>query len=153
MDIDIENIIELDRLNMTKFFKDSTIQFDPCIRRKGLLKEIEEGASFIMIERNCRLVAYIEYVPVSDGNVYVASIQIHPEYTHRFILRRMLSNVYHKLKNNFPFAIRSSAHLNNKLSLKLHDKLGFEIVDKDNERIYFTTSGQELVERLSGYSH
>jgi ribosomal protein S18 acetylase RimI-like enzyme len=151
MNIDIENIFELDRLNMEEFFNDSAVPFDPEMRRAGLLKEIGNGAIFITVKREGSLVGYIEYVVEDNGNAYVPSVQVHPKYKRRFVLRGMFSKAYHVLKDNFPAMIRSSVHRDNKLSLKLHGRLGFKKADDTPERVHFTINGKELVNRLVLY--
>lgn len=152
MTVNLDNIIEIDCLNMAAVFESTANKFKPELRRKGLLKEIDKGAEFVIIERNGILIGYLEYVPDGDGEIYVASIQLHPDFKSGFVLRQILSKTYDKLKNSFPTAIKSSVHKTNLLSQKLHEKLGFVNIGKNKERYFFKAEGKDLKKKLAFYA-
>jgi len=151
MSIEIDSIIELDSLNMAKFFGHSGIPFDPAIRKEGLLKEIEKGARFVVIERDGRLAAYIEYIPEPPSSARIASIQTHPDYRGCFLLRKLLAAAHIQFAQRVPSEVVSSAHRTNALSIKLHQRLGFVQVAVSNDRISFKANGVELMSRLARF--
>ena len=149
--IDLEQIIELDRLNMTPLLKAAGIEFDPDRRREGLQGEINKGAWFVVVERNHKIIAYVQYLLEGNGIATFPSIQVHPEFKGSFIVRSLLSDLYQRLKNDCPNLIHSSVHNNNKPSLSLHRRLGFREKERINERILFEINGREFLENISKF--
>ncbi len=147
--MNIEQIIELDRKNMSFIMDRFSIQFDPDQRRKSIMQEIEAGAKFHIVKRHERIVSYLEYMPCDDDSYKVLSIQIDPIYRKSFLLRSILKEVYKDLKENEPSRIYSTVHRCNKPSLLLHAKLGFSKTGQTEDRIMFEISGEELLDRLS----
>ncbi len=149
MNLDIDQILELDRLNMTAIIAEAGDKFDPERRRAALLAEIGDDAAFILIRRSGRLVAYVEYIPQHDNSWKVASIQIHPKNSNGIIMRPILSQAYDRLKSGCPSAIKSSVHINNEASVRLHTRLGFKETTRTDERILFEISGKNLLDNIA----
>ncbi|MCF6097093.1 GNAT family N-acetyltransferase [Thermovorax subterraneus] len=143
--MDLEKIVELDRINMSPILKELGIEFDPERRKNDLVREIEKGARFFLVRRGDILAAYLEYMPVSDNCWNVMSIQIHPAYKKSSILRAIFRQAYREMLSNRPKKVFSSAHKNNESSVRLHRRLGFRIVSEENERYRYEISGDELL--------
>ncbi|TYP57672.1 GNAT family N-acetyltransferase [Thermosediminibacter litoriperuensis] len=143
--MNLEKIVELDRINMSPILKELGIEFDPERRKKDLEREIEKGARFVLVWRGDILAAYLEYMPVSDDCWNVMSIQIHPAYKRSSILRDIFRQAYREILSNRPKKVFSSAHKNNKSSVLLHRRLGFGVISDENERYRYEISGDELL--------
>jgi hypothetical protein len=59
---EILQIIEIDQLNMSKFFSDSGKFFDVELRKTGIEKEVDKGAVFLLVKENQRVIGYVEYL-------------------------------------------------------------------------------------------
>ena len=151
MNVNSEQIIELDRLNMAPVLEKVGGVFDSEKRRTGISDEICKGAVFITIERANRVAAYLEYSPESNGDIYVKSLQIHPDYQGRAMIRQLLRRVYFQMNGLALAKIKSSVHRANVASLALHRKLGFKAVELNEEKIWFEIDGADLVQRLQKF--
>jgi len=147
----INELVELDRLNMTPVIEQAGGTFDPELRRRKVLLEMEKGAVFFSIQRSGKTIAYLEYMPEPDDRWRVMSIQIHPAHRNGFVLRDLLSEARQRLQTHAPSAIRSSVHFTNQASLRLHRKLGFVKIEEKEDRILFVTDGKTLSERLARF--
>jgi L-amino acid N-acyltransferase YncA len=148
MSFDVDALVELDRLNMTAVIERAGGKFDPQFRRSKLLVEQERGAEFVCVGRHGRTVAYLEYLCEPDGAWQVLSIQIHPAHQTGFVLRDLLNEAGGRLLAKNPVAIRSSVHVTNHASLRLHRKLGFIETDRTADRVLFRIDGGRLSQRL-----
>ena len=149
---DIENFVELDRLNMAAVIDAAGGTFDPVLRRRKIGTEREEGAVFLSACRAGKIVAYLEYMPEGGLEWKVMSIQIHPDYQHGPVLRDLLAQFHQQLLSNAPQSIRSSVHDTNTQSLSLHRKLGFVKTREDGNRVLFEIAGNVLCRRLARYT-
>jgi len=148
----IDQLVKLDKLNMEPILKSLFASFNPRQRMKKIKEEIKDGAGFIFFESDSIIVAYIEYMPL-DKNCYgILSIQIHPEYRNGSVLRQLFRKAYHEMKSLRDVSFVSSVHINDSLSLKLHEKLGFKKVLESDGRVDFEVHGDVLVENLKKYS-
>ena len=114
LQIPIDEIIEIDRLNMAGFIEALGGKFDTQRRRRALNEEIKKGAIFVLVNRADRLAGYIEYWIEKDKTLYVASIQISPKFRNGAVLRNLLSQAYNKLRKDIPFEASTSVHTNNR---------------------------------------
>lgn len=148
--MNIDQIIELDRINMEPVIEQLNLpfKFNPDLRRKGIEKEINEGAKFIFIERDNIIIAYFEYIMDDFGVCKIPSIQIHPEFQNGIALKKLLDKVYSEWSYNCPLVVTTSVHKTNKKSLNLHKRLGFEVVNETNERVEFKIPGEKLIKRI-----
>lgn len=151
-ELDIQNIIELDRINMQPILDKHNIKFDCKLRENGIRKEIENGAEFIFLENECDIIAYLEYLKVDDNIFKIPSIQIHPNNQNGFTLLKLLNNSLPILKENYLKKVTSSVHKSNKPSLKLHQKLGFGQVSESSDRVELEISAELLIYRIEHYS-
>ncbi|MDP6543523.1 MAG: GNAT family N-acetyltransferase [Phycisphaerae bacterium] len=147
----IDELVELDRLNMTPFIEQAGGTFDPELRREKLLLEMEKGSIVFSVQRSGKTIAYFEYRPEPNDVWNIMSIQIHPSYRNGFVLRDLLSEARERLQTHAPSAIRSSVHFTNQASLRLHRKLGFVKIEQKEDRILFVTDGKTLSERLARF--
>jgi len=92
----IDQLVELDRLNMAPVIEQAGGKFDPEFRRKRILVELQNGAAFITVERSGKTVAYVECMPQSDDDWKVMSIQVHPEHRSGVLLRDLLRQAYRR---------------------------------------------------------
>lgn len=152
MSIDIEQILSLDQLNMTPILEKSGIQFDPNRRRAGLLANISRGAVFGVVEREGRIVAYVECSPEADRSIRINSIQVHPDYQRRYILRELLIQLHLNLRSSCFTVVKTDVHNFNGASLALHEKLGFKSVEQKADRISFEIQCSDLLSRLSQFA-
>jgi L-amino acid N-acyltransferase YncA len=148
MTLNLDDLVELDRLNMAPVIERAGGKFDPAFRRKKLLAEQEQGAEFLCVERQGRIVAYLECIRESDGTYNVLSIQIHPSHQTGFVLRELLGMASDRLTALAAGNIHSSVHMTNRASLELHRKLGFEECSRTQDRILFQVDAAGLRDRL-----
>lgn len=94
-----------------------------------------------------KLIGYLLAMPTRHGETYSAEILTHKEYRKQNIA----SALYYKLFEIVPFPIYAMISTDNVASLKLHEKLGFQIVETiDNA---FGDGGQQyLVKKLDAQS-
>jgi len=151
MSLDINELVELDRLNMAPIIEQADGRFDPEFRRSKMLLEQEKGAEFIVIGRGGVIVAYLEYLQEFDGILSVLPIQIHPSHQNGFVLRDLLGEAGRRLPARVPVDIRSSVHATNRTSLSLHVRLGFVETGKSADRILFRTDSARLSDRLNRF--
>ncbi|PIE63646.1 MAG: hypothetical protein CSA26_11975 [Desulfobacterales bacterium] len=147
----IDELVALDRLNMAPVIEQAGGTFDPEVRRRNLLLEMEKGAVFFSIQRSGKTIAYLQYMPEPNDRWNIMSIQIHPAYQKGFVLRELLSEARRRLQTDAPSVIRSSVHFTNQASLRLHRKLGFMKVEEDADRVLFVIDGKTLCERLARF--
>ncbi len=149
---DLNEIIELDRLNMAPVIEASGGTFDPERRRAGLAIEIERGCTFVTSHRHGDMLGYLQY-ELEPGDVWhILSIQIHPTHQRGLVLRGLLSQIYSHLVEDQPAAVRTSVHLTNPASIQLHRSLGFSESRREQDRIQFRAEGSDLCERLKRFS-
>ena len=148
----IDEIVEIDRLNMADFIEASGGKFDPERRRRTVKKEIEKGAIFILVNRANKLADYVEYWMERDETLNVASIQISSRFRNGSVLRELLSQAYDNLRKNPPSEAITSVHLNNRLSQKLNNKLGFKKIKEKEDRVYFKADGIEFLNNLARFA-
>lgn len=146
-----EEIVELDRLNMTANFAAESSAFDPLIRLEGLRREIADGAKLLEVRRSAKLVAYLEYIPPVDGTFYVPSLQIHPNYRGSSVLRPLLVQAAACIKKWPASKLRTRVHSSNDKSVRLHQKLGFYRVPSLDGRLHFEVTSAALYESLLVY--
>ncbi len=147
----IDELVELDRLNMAGVIEQTGGKFDREFRRRKILLEMERGAVFFSIQRSGNTVAYLEYMPEDDDSWRILSIQVHPAYQNGFVLRDILSEARRRLPVHAPASIRSSVHFTNQASLRLYHKLGFVKIAEKEDRILFTIDGKALRQRLARF--
>ncbi len=148
----LNEIIDLDRLNMAPVIEASGGTFDPERRRGGLTREIEGGAVFVVVRRDGELLGYLEYESEPGHIWHILSIQIHPGHQRGLVLRGLLSQFHDHLADNPPTALRTSVHLNNDASIQLHRGLGFVESAREQDRVLFRAQGGELCKRLRRFS-
>ncbi len=136
----VDEILGLDKHIMSKIMN----HYDSEIRRKGLIKEINDGA-VIIIQRNQNkeLVSYIEFIENENNVIYVASLQI----LNGFIYRSFIKNIYNYLKYHFKKKMISSVHINNFKSISFHNKFGFYTEELD-EKIIFKIETDRVIKKL-----
>ena len=149
--IEIQEIIELDRINMQPVLDKFSIKFDCKMREEGIKKELNTGAKFLILRKEGKIIAYLEYLFENEEVCKIPSIQTYPENQDGFTLVRLLVIAYTELKKNCPKWISSSVHKSNQSSIKLHEKLGFVNVDETNERIEFKINGEQLLNNIQRY--
>lgn len=145
----IDEIVELDRLNMTPVIERTGSTFDPDLRRKKIIAELQEGAVFFSVRRAGETVAYLEYMPELHDTWNIMSLQVHPAHQSGTVLRDLLTEGRRCLQANVPSCIRSSVHVTNQTSLRLHHKLEFVKTEEKDGRILFVTEGKILLKRLA----
>lgn len=148
MTLNLDDLVELDRLNMAPVIERGGGNFNPAFRRKKLLLEQERGAEFVCVEKEGHLIAYLEYLREAEGVYNVLSIQIHPTCQTGFVLRDLLGKACERLAALASGGILSSVHVTNRASLVLHRKLGFEENGRTADRIFFRGDVSRLCERL-----
>ena len=148
----IDELLELDRLNMASIIEQAGGKFDPEFRRRKILEEMERGAVFISIQRTGNTIAYLEYMPEPNEPWHIMSIQVHPSHQNGFVLRDLFSEAGRRMRARPPSSIRSSVHFSNQASLNLHRKLGFMKIGEKAERILFSVDGPTLAQRLDRFT-
>jgi len=144
----IENIVEIDALNMTQYFEMEGLQFDRNKRKKGIISEIDDGAQMATVVADNKIVAYFEFISMGPEICKICSIQVHPEYQDKYVLRRLIKNTYTLVKKSQHNIFLSATHALNKKSIKFHQQLGFSITYQDEKKILFEISTHKFKENL-----
>ncbi|WP_109830824.1 GNAT family N-acetyltransferase [Reichenbachiella versicolor] len=125
----VEDIVNFDKVQMNGILDD----YDPDRRRKGLTREINEGAEIITC-RNLKgaLTAYIEFLPKGQEVLYVPSLQVSTP----FLSRVWMTKIKAYLESHRYRILSSSVHGNNDRSISFHHKLGFKIVESGSKILF-----------------
>ncbi|MDX1490233.1 MAG: GNAT family N-acetyltransferase [Pseudohongiellaceae bacterium] len=134
----IEEIVELDRINMSEVIKTSGGEYSEDMRRSALKRELASGSQLLTYYRNGLLAGYLQYTTDNIGACYVISLQVHPEHRNGVVLRSLLKNFRGEIRIQNIKELKSSVHTNNKESVSLHERLGFRVVRTENERHQFS---------------
>lgn len=143
---DIQQIVEIDRLNMAAVIHQLGMDFILEKRRDGILSEIAKGVKFITIKRDDKTQAYLSY-KVTDDSLRIMSIQIAPDIS-RSVLRALIKASLHKAAQEKYSGINSKVFSNHKASIAFHYKLGFELKEERQDVCYFIIEKQSLISRL-----
>lgn len=147
----MESFVELDRLNMAPIIEAEGGTFDPAFRYARLISEIKAGAELNGVWENNRLVGYLEFHIVGDYSCKVRSIQIHPDYQNGVILAQLLGQFCKRLRRAPMLIVSSSVHEGNLKSLSLHQKLGFDEIKRESNRVFFEVNSYSLIERMKRF--
>jgi L-amino acid N-acyltransferase YncA len=149
---EILQIIEIDQLNMSKFFSDSGKVFDVELRKTGIEKEVDKGAVFLLVKENQRVIGYVEYLERKKKKVTIKSVQIHPSKSNGFTLRKFIKGIYPKFKGSYEeHQIISAAHRNNRKSISLHERFGFVVLEIENDMLTYGCKGIEFIKKLEKF--
>ena len=153
MNVNIDEIVELDRINMGPIIAKSGGEFLPLKRKNKLIEELSNNSIILTHYQDTELAGYVQYIPRDNGEYYVLSIQVHSTYRNGSVLRALLKLAANDLLKRKPLSLTSSVHKGNKPSISLHERLGFLIKSKTSERINFAYTGAKMegkLNRLSG---
>ncbi len=73
----IDELVELDRLNMAPVIEQAGGKFNSEVRRRNLLLEMEKGAVFFSIQRSGKTIAYFQYMPEPNDSTNEVSLRLH----------------------------------------------------------------------------
>jgi ribosomal protein S18 acetylase RimI-like enzyme len=148
MKLNIENIVEIDALNMTPYFEMEGLQFNEKKRKKSIISRIDNGAQIATVVVNNRIVAYFEFDSIGSKVCKICSIQVHPEYQDKFVLRKLLKKTYYLVKESKYDNFLSATHASNTKSIKFHKRIGFSTIYQDPNKILFKISSHKLKNNL-----
>lgn len=134
----IEEIVELDKLNMSEVIKASGGEYSEDMRRNALRKELESGSQLLTSYTDGVLTGYLQFTVDKDGGCYIISLQVHPVYRNGSVLRSLLKRFKREMPMQGIKELKSSVHTNNKVSVSLHERLGFQVVKTEKERHKFS---------------
>ena len=148
MKLNIENIVDIDALNMTPYFEMEGLQFDKEKRNHGIISEINNGAQITTVVADNKMVAYFEFISIGSEICKICSIQVHPDYQNKFVLRKLLKKTYYLIKESKHKIFLSATHALNTKSIKFHKKIGFSITYQDSNKVLFEISAHDLKHKL-----
>ena len=148
MNVNIDNIVELDRINMSPIIAKSGGEFSPSKRKNKLIEELSSNAIILTHYQARKLLGYVQYIPRDNGEYYVLSIQVHPAYRNGSVLKKLLKLAANDLLQRKPLSLTSSVHESNVPSIHLHQRLGFMISSRTSERINFAYSDAQMEAKL-----
>ena len=144
MDVIIDQIVELDRENMSAILAESGDPYLPDRRRTALVEEIARGSRVITQYNDSELVGYLQFSTKDEDEIYVASLQVKRSYRDGVVLRKLLRDFTSEISSQRPVTLTSSVHINNDMSLRLHERLGFEVARRVEQRYKFTLPDHAL---------
>jgi len=156
MNVNIDEIVELDRINMSPIIAKSGGEFSPSKRKNKLIEELSSNSIILTHYQSKKLTGYVQYIPRDNGEYYVLSIQVHPNYRNGSVLKKLFKLASNDLLQRKPLSLTSSVHNSNIPSIRLHERLGFLIKSRTSDRINFAYSGAKMegkLNRLSGGKH
>ncbi|MCL9782796.1 GNAT family N-acetyltransferase [Vibrio sp. S4M6] len=148
----VNDLVELDRLNMSEIIAESGSAFCPTRRKGAIQREIESGSKFIYQYKNDELAGYIQYTNTVDNHIYVPSLQIHASHRSGRVLKCLLVDFALEVRKLNVQRLTSKVHINNKPSVKLHKRLGFVITEEVEQRYIFEMSGALLKKQMRLWS-
>jgi len=144
MEVNIEGIVELDKLNMSNILFNSKDEFSYEARKDELIKEVSDGVKIIEYNYNLRLVGYIQYDFLENGNCFILSLQVHPLHRSGATLKALLKSFSKELNKEKPNVLISYVHISNLVSIQLHKRLKFEIQKEYEQKFKFIIEGVNL---------
>ncbi len=152
MSIDTELIkkcVALDKANMKDNFLDGNGNRIDWDKLEGIItRSIEKGAILISISEQTELKGYILF-RLQESYAYVLSIQVEKPGENPFILKKLLKESCLELRNNNFDWINTSVDKNNKKSIALHYKLGFDLIEERETSLTFQISRIFLLKKLN----
>ncbi|CED61476.1 GCN5-related N-acetyltransferase [Moritella viscosa] len=144
MEVNVEGIVELDKLNMSNILLNSNDEFSYDARKNELIKEISDGVKLIEYNHDLQLVGYIQYDFLENGNCFILSLQVHPLHRGGAALKSLLKSLAKELNKEKPSALISYVHISNLVSVQLHKRLKFKIQKEYEQKLKFIIEGVNL---------
>ena len=144
-----ELMLELDHLSFKPILEAAGQQFDPEFRKAEIQQHIRQGARFVLVFSEGKIVAYAEYLPLNERIGKIFSLQIHPDFRGGMTLRRLLVAAWDEWKDVRQELIWTTVHLTNAPSLALHRSLGFVEINREDGKVFFEIPRKVLVARLA----
>jgi ribosomal protein S18 acetylase RimI-like enzyme len=101
-------------------------------------------SSFATIRRNGNLVAYGYMWPLGEGRWFVGGLLIHPEHRNASVTAELLRNFLGLVYDSDATELHSHVLASNTLSVRLHRRLGFAEIQRDERAIAFVAHVADL---------
>ncbi len=132
-------IVELDRQNMSGILTDAAVTFPEEMRRKGF----ENNPVIFIALIDDELVGYLQYARSWDNerDIYLSSIQILPDHRNGSVLTAILKVTRQALMQEKFDHLVSEVLKNNVSAVRLYKKLGFTLTSHPHKRKYYSVTG------------
>lgn len=153
----VAELVELERVSMAALRAATGTAFDAAALTQSYHRQIRDGAEFVTVRRDDRLVACIGFMTAAvHQECVVTTLQTDPAYRQGSVLRDLLSQVSHRLQGIDPAVLRAgwlvgTVHPLNEASIQLHRKLGYK-EERRNGLIIYRIRASDLAERLQRYA-
>ena len=141
MQINFEEIIALERENMSPILERSGIIFEEYHLREDLLRPHQS----IEVRRNDVLVGLLRYSKTDAVEIKIKSIQLRDPKNNFFILGELLTKGYLAIRDEKFLKVSSSALIANITSQELHCRLGFREAARSEFAISYEVSKEILI--------
>lgn len=147
----IKKCVALDKANMGDNFLDGNGNRIDWGKLEGIItRSIKKGAILKSITQKAQLKGYVLY-RIQENDAFVLSIQVDRPGENPFTLKKLLQMSCIELRNNNFIWIKTSVDKNNKKSISLHNKLGFDLIEERETSLSFQISRVLLLEKLHSF--
>ncbi len=142
-------IIVFDKRNMKEILEKANIPFLEEKRRKGL-KAIINSTFTVAFNERSEIIGYLEHCRSWDSkdDIYISSLQIEKRYRNSFLSAKLLLEAKNDLLKQKFNRIVSAVQKNNQVAINLYRKLGFNITENPESKVF-----SDFVARLSENSN
>lgn len=135
---DFEQVQEIDILTQVQYLGNKFNDFSPEEKKKHLVSRQEdfeinvETKLCCVAEDNNTVIGFLfahQLLPLKDF-IFVRYIAVHPQYQDKGVGSLLYAELIKNAKKKKVKQIRSLINLDNQKSIKLHEKLGFELCDR-----------------------
>ena len=101
---------------------------DRFLSYEAIMKLIDDGAVFKIIEMGNRIIAFTEYLK-DNHRIFLSKLYVHKDYRHQGLGRIMLDDCIEYAKENNCESIYLTVNKNNTDSIDIYKHLGFKTID------------------------
>lgn len=136
----LEDVLALDALCLREPDGEA---IDLAIHRERLEASARKSR-FAMVRRRAELVAYSYMWPLGEGRWFVGGFCIHPDHRNARVIAELFSSFADIVESSGAVELHSHALAANTESLRLHRRLGFVEVQRDDRSIAFVARVDHL---------
>lgn len=139
----LDEIVALDALTLSDHTIAATGQFDLAAHRAGLAARLAGDAELITIRRDSALVAYALYGQLpgaAPGDYFVFMLNTHPAHRNAATFRQLWQASLPAFARLGVATLVSHVYRTNRLSIAMHERLGFVRRNENERGIEFVTT-------------
>ncbi|MBV8658582.1 MAG: GNAT family N-acetyltransferase [Burkholderiales bacterium] len=143
----LDEIVALDALTLADHTIAATGEFDLAVHRASLAARLAGETELIAIRREAQLVAYALYGQLPDaapGDFFVFMLNTHPAHRNAATFRQLWQASFPAFERLGVHQLVSHVYRTNRLSIAMHERLGFSRRKENDRGIEFVATLAEL---------